>query len=1336
MQTVTEFLGRLASSGVRLSAQAGQLSCYAQKGALTSELKDGILRFKPELIALLERTETPPPREFPLSAGQKGLYILQKVHPEMSAYNVPLCFRINADVDAGLMATAWNHVLDQFPILTARVIERDGALYQRLDDTCRTTLRQQAVDFTDDAPLLSFLQTEAKQPFDLNRGPLTRMQWFTRGRQKSILLLTVHHIIFDGASAVAVLQSLLDSYQQLREGKTPRLSQQVRGYHEFVAWEETMLSSAEGAAHARYWQQQLDGELPAFELIAEAPRPRSAHFEGQTLVEQIPEDLGRWVRDFSKAHGIPPSVIFLALFQLLLHRYSNQDDIVVGMPVMGRASQQFASEVGYFINMVPLRARLGGAVKLIDFLRKVQGTMLDALYHSSYPFPLMVEKTRAGRSEQSPIFRVSYAYQNFFDPAAFLSLLQQETFQLENVAGVWQEGDFELGLEIYETAETSFVVHLKYSPELYPPDTVAGLFAHYCALMQAVSENPGLSVHDYPILTEREKQKLLIGFNDTRAEYPQKCVHELFIEQVVLHPDHVAVVCGDERLTYRELHHRSRDAALYLQSEGVQPDRIVGVSVTRSVDRVVALLGVLQAGGAYDPHTPPSAVMLDDAKLRASGERVAALNAAHVPLRRQVRPHHPAYVSQPGGVEVTHRSLANLLCSLRQKPGITPGDTLLAIAPPSSDLAALELYLPLCSGARLVPASGEAASDGARLLAELRTSGATMLLAAPAIWRLLLDAGWTGEPKLTALCAGEPLPRELANDLLDTGCAVWSLWGSPISAAISRVERGSGPLPLGTPIRNTRLYILDRHGLPQPPGLTGELHVAGDGPARATGERARWRDDGSIQLLESADAQRKRKQQLAYWQEKLAGLPKSPELMTDHPRTAAHRFVPKTYAFALDTAQLERVAERRGATLFMTLLAVFEVLLHRGTSQSDLCVGTLGTTTHPLPLRIQVEGDDTFSALLSRVKAACLEAYANQDAPPEPHFRAMVVPRATRHAVKCDLTLCFRGSEGSITYDAALYEPQTIERMAGHFVALCRAIAAKPTARIRDLDYLGDAEKHRLLVEFNDTRADYPGDQCIHQLFAVDADPTATDLALYLQSEGVGPETIVGLCVEEKSVDRMTAIIAILRAGGAYLPLSPADPDDRLAYILQDSGAAIVLTQETHKYRIGSFLARNAKSVDLGAHPRATSAELRHDVRPHHAAYVTYPAASAGKPAGVVVEHKAVMSRIAGLQRRDALSERDALLQILDGPAEAAGGTLLDNTQVYILDRHQRPQPIGVPGELYVAGDGLARGYLNRPKLTQETFVANPFVPGTRMFRTGELARWLDDGRVQYLHSV
>ncbi|MBZ5509491.1 MAG: amino acid adenylation domain-containing protein, partial [Acidobacteriia bacterium] len=668
------------------------------------------------------------------------------------------------------------------------------------------------------------------------------------------------------------------------------------------------------------------------------------------------------------------------------------------------------------------------------------------------------------------------------------------------------------------------------------------------------------------------------------------------------------------------------------------------------------------------------------------------------------------------------------------------------------------------------------------------------------------------------------------------------------------------------------------------------------------------------------------KQQLAYWKEKLAGVPERLDLPTDYPRPKTRNFAGATFEFTLDaelTGKLKRLAERKGGTLYMVLLAAFKVLLYRYSDQSDICIGTLianrqygetasliGVFVNMLALRSQIEGEDTFSALLSQVKATCLEAYEHQDAPFErvvgslgrernaaanPIFQVMVVlhniamrdQRFPRYAFESqnselDLTVQFtetqNGLDASIEYSTALFKPQTIARMGEHFVGLCRAITATPTAKIRDLDYLSGAEKQRLLIEYNDTRADYPKDKCIHDFFIeqVQDNPGARavvfgeqelsyqelydksrDLALYLQSLGVRPDSVVGLCVE-RSLEMMVGIMGVVRAGGAYLPADPAYPDDRLEYMLQDSQAGVVLTQERFKNKISSLLNEGVKLITLDkrwpgisksvAALKAKGIELRQEVKAHNLSYLIYTSGSTGKSKGVLVEHRALVNRLHWMQKRYALTKDDVVLQktpysfdvsvweffwpmmagasivfavpdghkdveylenlinhakvttlhfvpsmlhsflenakggcgsvkqifcsgeALDrksvddykakfpnavlhnlyGPTEAAIdvtaydcsqlkypfvpiGAPIDNTQIYILDEHNHPQPIGVPGELHIAGDGLARGYMNRPELTRERFVANPFAAGTRMYKTGDLARWLEDGNIQYL---
>ncbi len=674
----------------------------------------------------------------------------------------------------------------------------------------------------------------------------------------------------------------------------------------------------------------------------------------------------------------------------------------------------------------------------------------------------------------------------------------------------------------------------------------------------------------------------------------------------------------------------------------------------------------------------------------------------------------------------------------------------------------------------------------------------------------------------------------------------------------------------------------------------------------------RWLEEGGI--LD---------QHLAYWQEKLAGGPESLDLVTDYPRPSVQSFAGATHDFTLDaelSGQLKRLAEQKGGTMYMVLLAAFKVLLYRYTGQSDLCVGSpianrqygeteglIGMFANTLALRSQVEGKETFSALLSQVKTTCLEAYEHQDAPFEkvvdilhpqrnlaisPIFQVMVVlqnvdigaldQRFPRYALdsgisKFDLTAEFTetpdGLAGSLEYSTALFKPRTIARMVEHFKALCRAIAATPATRIGDLDYLGEAEKHRLLVDFNATHADYPSRECLHQLFIDQVAQHAGEpavvcgdvhltyrqlydksqtLASYLQSAGVGPDALVGLCME-RSLDMLVGMLGILQAGGAYVPLDPEHPDDRLAYMLQDSQAAIVLTQERLQHKLSALMPAGTQLIAIdrqwseiherAAELNANGVALQQQVTPHHLAYVIYTSGSTGLPKGVAIEHhspvtlvhwaSSVYSReeLAGMLASTSIcfdlsvyeifvtlanggtiilvpnalgltnlsnatditlintvpSAMEELVRLgaipdsvktinlageplstalvdriytttkagkvydLYGPSEdttystyvlrrpnapATIGRPIANTQVYILDSHGHPQPIGVPGELHISGDGLARGYLHRRELTHDKFVANPFAPGTRMYKTGDLARWLDDGNIQYLGRI
>ncbi len=893
MDTVIEFLNTLASRGIKLSVEEGRLNCYAQKGMLTDEIRGGIVRYKPEIIALLDRVAASHAGggpaavavEFPLSAGQKGLYIVQSLQPEMSAYNVPLCFRIRGQLDATLLARAWQRVLDQFPILAARMVETGDGLRHHIDEACRTALETTAVRFADDADRIAFLRARAKVPFDLNRGPLSRAQLFVSGPDESILLITVHHIIFDGTSSVVLLKHLLTFYRQLCLGEVPSLSREPLGYAEFVAWEEQMLDSAEGRSHANYWRRQLDGELPVIELLPPEPHQRAGGgFEGDTLIGDLPAALGRWVHDHCRSRALPPSVLFLAAFQLMLRRYTGLDDIIVGMPVMGRDGERFSADVGYFINMVPLRTHCDGTLPIEDHFRRVQGTMLDALYHSSYPFPRMLEALRSKQQDQkNPVFQVSYAYQNFIRDDGFSALLQRQGIRVEGVPGIVQEGDFDFGLEVFENEDT-FTLHLKYNPGLYPRDAIARFFAQYRFLLETIALDTRRTIDALPAFDAEEARRLLVDFNATAVDYRRDaCLHTLFEEQAAAHPERIALVQGETSLGYGELLARSHDLALYLQSQGVGPGALVGLCLDRSIDMMVALLAILRAGAAYlplDPSYPDDrlAFMIEDsgttmvltrrnlqdglralapertrllaldAEAETIASRVAALARDGVALRRDVRPQDLAYViytsgstGKPKGVMVEHGGVVNMIGSLQRSYGLTADDRILQFAAMSFDMSVEEYFCALCTGAVLVLRTDEWLEGGARFWALCRAAKLTVMNLPTTFWHQLVIDGCADIPRHVRQISigGEGVGAQFVEAWFrgeGHRPVLWDAYGpteSSVNASLHRVDSAGGrPGLIGRPIDNTQIYILDAQGRPQPIGVPGELHIGGEGLAR------------------------------------------------------------------------------------------------------------------------------------------------------------------------------------------------------------------------------------------------------------------------------------------------------------------------------------------------------------------------------------------------------------------------------------------------------------------------------------------------------------------------
>ncbi|HXH13353.1 MAG TPA: condensation domain-containing protein, partial [Alphaproteobacteria bacterium] len=564
--------------------QADIINAYKAGKLSTTELK-GMLR---ELASQTAKT--------PLSEGQRGLWMLHKLHPDMSAYNVPICFRVGCELDPERLRDACAVVLEQFPILTSVVEEERGAPFLVPRPSSAPCFQCQSLSPSlTSAQVLDHLRQVAKTPFALQHGPLLRVHLFTRPRgagqaAEQLVLLIVHHIIFDGSSLLPVLTTLLDAYLALRAGKRPILIPATCSYGEFVAWEQEMMASPEGREHLAYWQHQLAGPLPVLDLFGRRPRWEIARrFEGRTHTRPLSAELSREIWRFAQSHQCNPSVVFLALFKLLLYRYSGQDDLIVGIPTMVRPEERFEALVGYFVNMIAVRSQVDGGRSFLDLMHQVELTLVDGLDHSAYPFVALLRSLHVPQARgHAPVFQVCFAYQNFVHRKELEGFGRKyaQPLSIEFVEGIHQEGEFELTLEVVAQHDR-FVLNLKYDPELYDTATMERMLGHLMTLAAGVLQNPARALDAYALLPPEEAAQLLASLSPPARQRAEPglgagtkagCLHQVFAAQARATPDAVAVTCDGQALTYGALERRSTLLARALQQQGVGPECLVGLS--------------------------------------------------------------------------------------------------------------------------------------------------------------------------------------------------------------------------------------------------------------------------------------------------------------------------------------------------------------------------------------------------------------------------------------------------------------------------------------------------------------------------------------------------------------------------------------------------------------------------------------------------------------------------------------------------------------------------------------------------------------------------------------
>lgn len=929
-----QLLATIRDLNVHLYVEHGDLKCKAPKDALSDEIKSQLKSRKAELIEALSQSgqEAEPSispgrrmEPLPLSYAQLRLWFLDRLEPGSPLYNMPAAFSLTGNLNKAALVQSFNEIVRRHENLRTVFISQGTGPSQAIVPELKLAIVN--IDLTGLPELVSgsmlpdLCRQEAVKPFTLETGPLIRVTLIDlpakAGKRQSNLLVTLHHIVSDGWSSAILMREFGALYQAFSQGECSPLAELPIQYADFACWQRRRLSGNQLRQHFDYWRGKLSGAPSMLELPTDRPRPAVMDHCGAMHRFEIPVPLARQLHRLSRRYDATLFMLLLTVFKVLLFRYSHRQDICVGTPVANRKCLEVESLIGFFVNTLVLRSDLSGNPQFYELLSQVRNTVLDAQNHQDLPFEQLVETLHPERNlSYSPLFQVMFVLQNQTGQALNLADLDIGTIDDEsNIA------KFDLTLHIKDDNE-KLSGGFEYNTGLFDASTIARLAGHYVVLLQGIVDAPQSRLYQLPLLTPEERKQILVDWNSTRVAYPMdQCLHGLFETQVGKTPDSDAVGVAELTLSYTELNAKSNQLAHYLRSKGVGPDSLVGLCVERSLAMAIGMLGIMKAGGAYvpiDPHYPEQriAYMLKDAGIAVLltqqslagtlpddvGETICLdsdwQTIAQWPTDNPVRCNHPldlAYIiytsgstGLPKGVAVSHRNAVHSTTA-RFTGYREPVTAYLLLSSFAFDSSVAGLFWTLGQGGCLCLPEDDVAKDPAALADLVADRRISHLLALPSFYMLLLkQEGGKLKTLKTAIVAGETCSTEVVRQHYEVlpgvplyneyGPTEASVWCSVHLAVPGDYDR---PLPIGRPIDNVRLYILDRSGNPVPAGVPGELHIGGEGVVRGywqrpelsaekfmpdpfrndggrlykTGDLARYRADGNIEFSGRVDDQ-------------------------------------------------------------------------------------------------------------------------------------------------------------------------------------------------------------------------------------------------------------------------------------------------------------------------------------------------------------------------------------------------------------------------------------------------------------------------------------------------
>jgi amino acid adenylation domain-containing protein len=854
-----DLIARLRHSGIRLSVQDGKIKLKAEKGSLSEALKQEIVAYKQDIIALLSGSDIEAHPELkpadrskplPLSYAQQRLWFLDELEPGTPVYNMPFALRAHGPLNRAMLTAACGELIKKHESLRTVFIAADNQPEQRILDHIDTPLSYEDMQSDSAAAIHERLREHARTSFNLASGPLLKLHIIQTAPETHVLLLVIHHIISDLWSMEVFFRELGQLYASQSADVAPQTGTLKIQYADYAAWQRDLLSGDKLKRHLDYWMHQLEDAPPVLNLVTDLPRPPEPGYQGQWLETRFAPELSKQLQDLAQATGTTLFMLTFAAFAVLLNRYSGEDDVVIGTPISGRQHTELENLIGFFLNTLALRIELGDDPTFKKVLEHVRKTALEGYAHQDLPFEKLVEELQPERDmSHTPVFQHMFIWQDAGGSRVDIPGLSTEPAVLIS----HDTAKFDLTLALTNTP-SGIEAGFEFSTELFEPATIERMLGHYETLLRAVVASPAAKLSELPLLDASERKVVVEDFNATDADFDSVCVHRMVEAQVGKTPDAVAVQLSDTALTYNELNNRANILARHLRTQGAGTDSIVAVSLERSLALPVALLAVLKSGACYvpvDPNYPAERIqaMLDDSAAGIILDQAALANVDFSGKAKDLDggdlndPLYCIYTSgstgKPKGVQLSHAGLGNLLNWQNQHERLaTPAKTL-QFASFSFDVHFQEFFGTWSNGGTTVMVDEDLRQDLIRLASFIDEQHIERLFLPYAALQPIAET-LVANKKSPALkdiiVAGEQLQvspevRGLFG-LLDDA-ALHNQYGPSEAHVVTALmltgdEQNWPALPsIGTPVANTRCYVLDPSGTPCPIGIPGELYLGG-----------------------------------------------------------------------------------------------------------------------------------------------------------------------------------------------------------------------------------------------------------------------------------------------------------------------------------------------------------------------------------------------------------------------------------------------------------------------------------------------------------------------------